>query len=298
MSFNVNDKNSVDSSRTPREQTRKREGDGSERKYRWNNRNDDDGEDWNDPKRQKEEEDDDDERKEDNEKEATLEKKMRETSLEEKIMTENVRDRKPTDKEREQQLQMQMHMQSQIQLWQGERRYATRFANRQMVEDAQRAEQERQAAAMWHWTRSQYAKLDALLLSYGLERVPIAADGNCLFHSFASFFDDPAIDHRAIRQRVCDYIDQHRELFKIDIECDFPSVDHYLKEMRRLRVWGDGACLQAFCLAYSCNVFLFTPEGCSEMNPSEKRKKMAITNFQKHYTSTRVVKGPIIRMKQ
>lgn len=183
--------------------------------------------------------------------------------------------------------------------WNGDRDIGTQQAFQTQLRDQQqqKAEKERQAAELWRYTRAQYDKLDALLNTYGLERVPIPADGNCLFHSFASYFDDKQIDHRYIRKRVCDYIDQHRDLFRVDIECDFPSVDAYLRMMRRDREWGDAICANAFCLAFDVNVILFTPEGCMPLYPGEKRMKMGLCAFQKHYTATRVIAGKEMRMK-
>lgn len=178
---------------------------------------------------------------------------------------------------------------------QSQRRYATRFADRQ-AQIAEQEEKNRQAEIMWKYTREQYAKIDRILASYGLERVPMAADGNCLFHSFASYFNSKDTDHRFIRQKICDFIDQNRDKFKIDIECDWPSVDAYLKAMRRVGEWGDGIILSAFCLAYNINVLLITPDGSSEMYPGENRSKIALVCYAKHYAATRVLNGKEMRL--
>lgn len=177
------------------------------------------------------------------------------------------------------------------------KRYATRFATRQPLTAAERFEQEKQAAELWRYTRQQYAKLDALLASRGLARVPIASDGNCLFHSLAAYFDNKTTDHRLIRQKICDYIDANRDLFKVDIECEFPSVDAYLREMRIVGSWGNAVCVQAFCLAFDINVILFTPDGCMELYPSPTRMKIGLVAYQKHYSATRVLDGTELRMK-
>lgn len=162
--------------------------------------------------------------------------------------------------------------------------------------------QRRQASASWAYVRQQYAKLDDLLASYGLERVQMPSDGNCLFHAISSFFNDPRTDHRAVRRRICEYIDTHRDQFAPDIECDYPSVDVYLREMRRVGEWGDAIMVQAFCLAYDVNVVLFTPGRCSELYPGNdsagnERPKMGLVAYEHHYTATRLIDGQQRRLE-
>jgi len=142
----------------------------------------------------------------------------------------------------------------------------------------------------FYW-RTQQQKIDALLAESNLERVEMPSDGNCLFHAVASFFDSFTTP-REVRHRICDYIDQNRERFEIDIlHSGYASIDEYLRAMRRDREWGDAIMLNAFCLCFDINVVLFTPDGSSEMYPGPKRAKMALVAFGQHYTATRVRNG-------
>lgn len=142
----------------------------------------------------------------------------------------------------------------------------------------------------FYW-RTQQAKIDALLAEENLERVEMPSDGNCLFHAVASFFDS-FTTHRDVRHRICDYIDQNRERFEIDIlHSGYASIDEYLRMMRRDREWGDAIMLNAFCLCFDINVVLFTPHGSSELYPGPTRAKMALVAFGQHYTATRVRSG-------
>ena len=87
--------------------------------------------------------------------------------------------------------------------------------------------------------------------------LPMPQDGNCMFHSLASFFRSDEIDHALIRKMIVHYIYQNATLFKDEIEgSDFENVDHYCRHMSRDRAWGDGVCLQAFAMLFRVNIWV------------------------------------------
>jgi hypothetical protein len=130
---------------------------------------------------------------------------------------------------------------------------------------------------------------EALLLEHSLERVPIPADGNCMFHAIAAFFHNRAVTHLSVRRMIVDYIERNPDKFRIDIECDWPSLEQYCREMRMPRTWGDATALSAFCMANNVNIVVFGERGFSELYPGNDRIKLALVRVADHYDATRVL---------
>jgi len=113
----------------------------------------------------------------------------------------------------------------------------------------------------------------------------ISADGNCQFKalSWASFGTPER--HLGIRRVVCDYLDEHWDVYK-----DSVVRDDYVQNMRRAGEWGDHITLDAFCNAYNDHVMvlrpdstpsLFGPRNSSESSPNYK----AIIYSGSHYSA-------------
>lgn len=130
---------------------------------------------------------------------------------------------------------------------------------------------------------------DALLLEHGLARVPIPADGNCMFHAIAAFFRHRAVTHMTVRRLIVDYIVENADLFRVDIECDWPSLEHYCRAMRMPCTWGDAIALSAFCMSQNVNIVVFGERGFSELYPGDNRVKLAVVRVGEHYDATRVL---------
>lgn len=133
-------------------------------------------------------------------------------------------------------------------------------------------------------------KLETNLKKYNLEIEEVPSDGNCFFHAISNFLNDD-ITHETVRALICDYIENNPEIFKADIECDFPSVENYLQKMRKPGEWGDAIMANAFCLAYNVNIVIFSPDGISELYPGPGRPKMGVVRMGNHYCNASPAKS-------
>ena len=82
--------------------------------------------------------------------------------------------------------------------------------------------------------------LDGRLVPRGLQRVPTAALGDCLFVAVAQTAG-LEITHRSLRAQACDYMDRYREIFArfLDVTTGpFQSFSQYLDWMRVEQHWG------------------------------------------------------------
>lgn len=123
--------------------------------------------------------------------------------------------------------------------------------------------------------------MDFFLKTYNLSRVGVPGDGNCQFHSLSVFFD--SYDHSAMRQIICKFIHRNKTIFQEDIlNLGYDNVDKYILEMSRNGTWGDGITLQAFCMIFRVNVWLFMPTGVSQLCPKFE-KNVAIIRNGNHY---------------
>lgn len=121
----------------------------------------------------------------------------------------------------------------------------------QQQEDAQFAEACRRSlsgdAGRQDRVRRSREILDGRLVPRGLQRVPTAALGDCLFVAVAQTAG-LEITHRSLRAQACDYMDRYREIFArfLDVTTGpFQSFSQYLDWMRVEQHWGDHLVLTA-----------------------------------------------------
>lgn len=87
--------------------------------------------------------------------------------------------------------------------------------------------------------------------------LPMPHDGNCLFHSLASFFQSKTIDHALVRRMVVDYVYRNGAVFSRDVQAEgYANVEAYCRKLAQNHQWGDGIALQAFAMLFKVNVWL------------------------------------------
>jgi hypothetical protein len=85
--------------------------------------------------------------------------------------------------------------------------------------------------------------------------LPTPNDGNCLFHSLASFFNRPDISHRVMRRMLVHYIVQNPDTFRDDVAAEgYANVEDYCRHMAQEGQWGDSIVISAFTLLFRVNV--------------------------------------------
>lgn len=150
--------------------------------------------------------------------------------------------------------------------------------------------------------------LDAQLAHNNLCSVDIEKDGNCLFRSLASFYDDPSVTHVTMRDCLCRYVERHAQQFAMHVQhaCDGMSMDEYVRNMRMPGTWGDMTMLTAYCFWANMNIFVFDgsarpmelyPDDVQQVPPhsgaahdgTQRRQKLALALFRQHYESTKHV---------
>jgi hypothetical protein len=84
----------------------------------------------------------------------------------------------------------------------------------------------------------------------GREIVEMRSDGNCLFRSLSDqLFGDYGNNHGDVRSVICDYIEQHKDDFKVFLvfedkddddqqEEDAKDFEHYVETIRKDGEWG------------------------------------------------------------
>jgi hypothetical protein len=125
-------------------------------------------------------------------------------------------------------------------------------------------------------------------------RVP--QDGNCLFHSLATFFESPKIDHVVLRKLIVAYIFKNATHFQADILAEgFPSVQQYCRFMSQNQQWGDGVCLQAFALIFQVNIWIcyseIDPDASTQISHYAERPHLCLLLQGNHYDRV-LRKGP------
>jgi len=131
---------------------------------------------------------------------------------------------------------------------------------------------------------------EQFLRAKGLERVPIRGDdNNCQFRTLAAFYNHANVTHSTIRHLIVEYIEQHADQFRLDIELGlgYASLEQYCAEMRQSGTWGDGVTLMAFALMQNVNIEVCTASGFTELFPGPSRPKMAVVCVGEHYEATR-----------
>ena len=61
--------------------------------------------------------------------------------------------------------------------------------------------------------------------------------GNCLFRAILYCLCRDDSSHAALRERVCEYMDQNKEIYR-DAIAD-QSIEDYIEKMKLSRTWGD-----------------------------------------------------------
>lgn len=84
----------------------------------------------------------------------------------------------------------------------------------------------------------------------------VTGDGNCLFRSIADQLEIEGMQHQDVRERIVQYITEHRADFEPFIEDDVP-FDRYISAMARNGTWGGNLELQACSMAFTVNVKIF-----------------------------------------
>ncbi|KAJ1653227.1 2-oxoglutarate dehydrogenase E1 component [Dispira simplex] len=104
------------------------------------------------------------------------------------------------------------------------------------------------------------ARTNALLKPLGYYCKDILGDGNCLFRALADQHLGNQDTHAEYRQKICDYIANHRDDFEPFIEFD-ETFDHYLDRMRSLGTFGGHLELVAFTRNYHAAIKIYHADG-------------------------------------
>ncbi len=94
---------------------------------------------------------------------------------------------------------------------------------------------------------SSYGPYIRALQEQGLSVFEVAGDGNCLFRSVAhQVYGDDSL-HDLVRQECMDYMEANAGVFSQFVEGGAVQFGEYLREKRKLFVWGDDPEIQAMC---------------------------------------------------
>ena len=86
--------------------------------------------------------------------------------------------------------------------------------------------------------------VDRRLKQESLKRIPVTADGDCLFTA-AAWSAGIAMDPFALRQEVVSYLKTFPEMFSEWFDVRWSSYDQYLTALSRKGCWGDALCCMA-----------------------------------------------------
>lgn len=117
------------------------------------------------------------------------------------------------------------------------------------------------------------------LLSSEVRVRNIEGDGNCLFRAAGSQLYGESDYHDIIRSACMDYIELNKELFSEFVH-EYPSIEKYIQEKRRLGVWGDNIEIQALSDLYRIPVYIYEKVRNSKLNSNflEKHKLEKFSN--------------------
>jgi len=95
----------------------------------------------------------------------------------------------------------------------------------------------------------------------------VDGDGNCMFAAFANAFGGAANTHKTMRREAIKWARQNQDFLAPFIPEEFDgSVNRYLQEMAKLKVYGDNLMLEALCRAFEVSVaVLNVAPGTGEM---------------------------------
>eukprot|EP01026_Neomeris_dumetosa_P069245 TRINITY_DN68332_c0_g2_i2.p2 TRINITY_DN68332_c0_g2~~TRINITY_DN68332_c0_g2_i2.p2 ORF type:complete len:487 (-),score=99.43 TRINITY_DN68332_c0_g2_i2:813-2273(-) len=132
--------------------------------------------------------------------------------------------------------------------------------------------------------------LSSELKGVGLRVKEVVGDGNCCFRAIGDQLEGDKADHRSIRKKVCQYIEDNREMFEPFIEDDEP-FDTYLKRMRKDGSWAGQIELQAASLALEVNICIYQyqqPRWTLSNFPENEAETIHISYHDgEHYNSVR-----------
>ncbi|KAH8584334.1 cysteine protease [Cryptosporidium sp. chipmunk genotype I] len=95
----------------------------------------------------------------------------------------------------------------------------------------------------------------------------IEGDGNCLFRSVGSQIYGESDYHDIIRSACMDYVDLNKESFSGFVH-EYPSIEKYIQEKRKLGVWADNIELQALSDLYRIPIYVFEKVRNTKLNAS------------------------------
>lgn len=95
----------------------------------------------------------------------------------------------------------------------------------------------------------------------------VDGDGNCMFAAFANAFGGIANTHKTMRREAIKWARQNQDFLAPFIPEEFDgSVNRYLQDMAKLKVYGDNLMLEALCRAFEVSVaVLNVAPGTGEM---------------------------------
>ena len=99
------------------------------------------------------------------------------------------------------------------------------------------------------------------------EIVEMEADGNCLFRSIShQLHNDFGENHDAVRNEICNYLEENKEDFKIfllldDEEEDVMEFEDYVSEMREDATWGGDVEIVCAARYYKRQITIFSATG-------------------------------------
>jgi hypothetical protein len=113
-----------------------------------------------------------------------------------------------------------------------------------------------QAAELPPTQTDERSRLSTLLLLYGLEEAPMAADGACQFRALSDQLYRTESYHAAVREAVVQQLRACPERYASFVAA--PSFDVYLQELSRPDGWGDNVSLQAAADAFGLRICVLT----------------------------------------
>ncbi|KAF7457068.1 OTU-like cysteine protease family protein [Cryptosporidium felis] len=108
------------------------------------------------------------------------------------------------------------------------------------------------------------------LLSREVRINNIEGDGNCLFRAVGDQLYGSAELHGIIRSACMDYIELDKESFS-NFVCEYPSIEMYIGEKRKLGVWGDNIEIQALSELYQEPIYIYRKVKTGKLEPGLSR---------------------------
>ncbi|KAF6001730.1 hypothetical protein F1559_002459 [Cyanidiococcus yangmingshanensis] len=146
-------------------------------------------------------------------------------------------------------------------------------------------------------------QFNRLLAPLGLRLLPVTGDGNCFFRACAVQFQilgrnhapRDVCDHTKLRQRVCDFLQENRQLYApyveaeaLDSESDTAaSFDEYIHKMRQDGIWAGHLEVHALSAMLETEIIIYLLQAPSYRirhtdGPSQRQLQLAYHENQ-HY---------------